>query len=80
MIGRFPTARGHDQIGGAIGLACVGFVMTFLWWKHRDLKGSDDVVRQAVVGRPGLHLVLRRGHVRAKQYRDQEEAASDSEE
>jgi hypothetical protein len=46
----------HDRIGGAIGLACVGFVMMFLWWKHRHLQALDpaadlSVYRRALIQR-----------------------------
>jgi hypothetical protein len=49
-------ALGHDRIGGAIGLLCVGFVVTFLWWKHRHLEPLDptadlSVYRRALVQR-----------------------------
>jgi hypothetical protein len=41
------------------------------------LNGFDDVVRQAVVGRPGLHLVLRRGDACGEHHGKQEGAYSD---
>jgi hypothetical protein len=34
-------ALDDDRIGGAIGLGCVGFVMTYMWWKHRHLQPLD---------------------------------------
>ena len=49
-------ALNNDPFGGAIGLACVGFVMTFLWWKHRHLEPLDPaadlrVYRRALLQR-----------------------------
>jgi hypothetical protein len=32
---------GHDRIGALIGIVAVGFVMAYLWWKHRDLRPLD---------------------------------------
>jgi hypothetical protein len=34
-------ALGEDRVGGVIGLACVGFVMAYLWWRHRGLRPLD---------------------------------------
>jgi len=30
-----------DFIGGAIGFGCVGFVMAYIWWTHRDPEPLD---------------------------------------
>jgi hypothetical protein len=40
-----------DRIGGAIGLVCVGFVMTYLWWKHRHLEPLDPAADLAAYRR-----------------------------
>lgn len=32
---------GHDRRTGSIGFACVGFVMVYLWWRHRRLEPLD---------------------------------------
>jgi hypothetical protein len=32
---------GHDRPTAAIGLLCVGFVLAYLWWKHRRLGPLD---------------------------------------
>jgi hypothetical protein len=34
-------ALDNDRIGGVIGLVCVGFVITYLWWRHRRLEPLD---------------------------------------
>lgn len=44
-------ALNHDRFGGAIGLACVGFVMTFLWWTHRRLEPLDPAANLSVYRR-----------------------------
>lgn len=49
-------ALNDDRFGGVIGLACVGFVMTFLWWKHRHLEPLDaaadlSLYRRALIKR-----------------------------
>jgi len=49
-------ALDEDRIGGAIGLVSVGFVMTYLWWKHRHLGPLDPAAdvrayRRALVRR-----------------------------
>ena len=32
---------GRDRIGALIGIVAVGFVMAYLWWKHRGLHPLD---------------------------------------
>ena len=32
---------GDDRTGALVGIACVGFVMAYLWWKHRGLQPLD---------------------------------------
>jgi hypothetical protein len=32
---------GSDRIGALVGIVSVGFVMTYLWWKHRGLHPLD---------------------------------------
>jgi hypothetical protein len=32
---------GHDRIGAVVGIGSVGFVMAYLWWKHRSLQPLD---------------------------------------
>jgi hypothetical protein len=32
---------GNDRIGALIGIVGVGFVMVYLWWKHRGLRPLD---------------------------------------
>ena len=44
-------ALDDDRLGGAIGLACVGFVMTVLWWKHRHLEPLDPAADLSVYRR-----------------------------
>jgi hypothetical protein len=49
-------ALNNDRIGGAIGLACVGFALMFLWWKHRHVEALDPaadlrVYRRALIQR-----------------------------
>ena len=33
--------KGYDRIGASIGIVAVGFVMAYLWWKHRGLRPLD---------------------------------------
>jgi hypothetical protein len=44
---------GGDRIGALIGIGCVGFVMGYLWWKHRGLHpldpASDAIAYQAAL-------------------------------
>ena len=47
---------GYDRIGALVGIGAVGFVMAYLWWKHRGLQPLDpaaDVVayRTALLAR-----------------------------
>jgi hypothetical protein len=35
------VALGSDRSGGAIGFACVAFVMAYIWWTHRGLQPLD---------------------------------------
>jgi hypothetical protein len=32
---------GRDRVGGLVGISSVGFVMAYLWWKHRGLQPLD---------------------------------------
>ncbi len=32
---------GNDRIGALVGICSVGFVMGYLWWKHRGLRPLD---------------------------------------
>ena len=32
---------GNDRIGALVGIGSVGFVMAYLWWKHRGLQPLD---------------------------------------
>lgn len=32
---------GHDRAGALVGIGSVGFVMVYLWWKHRGLQPLD---------------------------------------
>ena len=34
---------GRDRIGALIGIVSVGFVMAYLWWKHRGLHPLDPM-------------------------------------
>jgi hypothetical protein len=34
-------AIGHDPIGALVGIGSVGFVLGYLWWKHRGLQPLD---------------------------------------
>lgn len=47
---------GYDRMGALVGIGAVGFVMAYLWWKHRGLQPLDpaaDVVayRTALLAR-----------------------------
>jgi hypothetical protein len=58
-------ALGEDRAGGAIGFACVGFVMAYLWWRHCGLQPLDpaaDVTayREALLRRFDDQIVLLR--------------------
>ena len=44
---------GNDRRTAAIGLLCVGFVMVYLWWKHRQL-GPLDPTADIVTYRAAL--------------------------
>jgi hypothetical protein len=39
FLGQF--VMGHDRIGALVGIGSVGFVMGYLWWKHRNLQPLD---------------------------------------
>ena len=65
VIFAFQAIVGEDRIGGVVGLVCVGFVMTYLWWKHRGLHPLDPAAdtatyRAALLGRYDQQLVLLR--------------------
>ena len=50
------AAWGDDRVGGLLGTGCVGFVMLYLWWKHRGLQPLDPMLdlaayRQAALAR-----------------------------
>ena len=34
-------AMGDDRVGALVGIGAVGFVMGYLWWKHRGLQPLD---------------------------------------
>jgi len=49
-------ALAHDRAGGVVGFISVGFVMGYLWWKHRGLRPLDpaadiEAYRAALLGR-----------------------------
>jgi hypothetical protein len=49
-------ALGHDRIGAVVAIVSVGFVLGYLWWKHRGLQPLDpaaDVIayRAALLAR-----------------------------
>lgn len=35
---------GADRLGALLGVGCVGFVMLYLWWKHRGLQPLDPTL------------------------------------
>src|SRR5262245_56619147 len=35
---------GDDRFGGLLGVGCVGFVLLYLWWKHRSLQPLDPML------------------------------------
>ena len=48
--------RPQDKIGGAIGFVSVGFVMIYIWWRHRGLAPLDpaddvEVYRRTLLAR-----------------------------
>jgi hypothetical protein len=58
-------ALGEDRVGGAIGFACVGFVLAYLWWRHRGLQPLDPAAnvtayREALLRRFDDQIVLLR--------------------
>jgi hypothetical protein len=35
---------GDDRVGALVGIGCVGFVLGYLWWKHRGLHPLDPAL------------------------------------
>jgi hypothetical protein len=51
--------RPQDRIGGALGLVSVGFVMGYIFWKHRGLAPLDPAADAAVYRRALLARIDR---------------------
>ena len=65
VIFAFQVVLGKDRLGGIIGLVSVGFVMIYLWWKHRGLQPLDPAAdiatyRAALLDRYDQQLALLR--------------------
>jgi hypothetical protein len=43
-----------DRIRALLGAGCVGFVMLYLWWKHRDLQPLDPMLDLAAYRQAAL--------------------------
>jgi hypothetical protein len=48
---------GDDRVGALIGIVAVGFVMIYLWWKHRGLQPLDPAADVATYRRALLARV-----------------------
>ena len=51
VIFAMQMVLGSDRTGGAIGFACVSFVMVYLWWRHRGLEPLDPAADLAAYRR-----------------------------
>jgi hypothetical protein len=54
---------GADRLGALVGVGCVGFVMLYLWWKHRGLQPLDPMLdlaayREAALARYDAQIHL----------------------